>query len=105
MTRKNQIHEIANTISTDIGKEIDEDYICNDEYDFTIGFECGAKWADENPKAGLVSIDKVCGLLKTNIDKYTTIKTIGCDGAWVWREIFMTDKGLEEFRKAMEDNI
>lgn len=69
---------------------------------YRAGFISGAKWADENPKAGLVSIDKVCELLKTNIDKYTTIKTNGCDGVWVWREIVMTDKGLEEFRKAME---
>lgn len=49
MTREEEIHKIANTISTNIGKDVDEDYICNDEYDFTIGFECGAKWADEHP--------------------------------------------------------
>lgn len=49
MTREEEIHKIANTISTNIGKDVDEDYICNDEYDFTIGFESGAKWADEHP--------------------------------------------------------
>lgn len=50
MTRQRQIHEIANTIDPNVGKEwIDKDYNCADVYDFTIGFECGAKWADENP--------------------------------------------------------
>lgn len=49
MTREEEIYKIASTITTNIGKDVDEDYICNDEYDFTIGFECGAKWADEHP--------------------------------------------------------
>ena len=51
MTRQEQIHEVANTIDSNVGKEIDEDYNCADVYDFTIGFECGAKWADEHPKS------------------------------------------------------
>ena len=46
MTRK-EIHEIANTIDPIVGKEIDEDYNCADVYDFTIGFECGAKFIKE----------------------------------------------------------
>lgn len=50
MTRQEKIHEVANTIDPNIGKEwIDKNYNCADVYDFTIGFECGAKWADENP--------------------------------------------------------
>ena len=57
MTKK-EIHEIANTIDTNIGKEIDEDYICCDVYDFTIGFECGAKIIKEK------MIDKFCKLLE-----------------------------------------
>lgn len=62
MTRKEEIHEIANTIDPNVGKEwIDKDYNCADVYDFTIGFECGAKWADENPNL-------------YNDEKYQTIK-------------------------------
>ena len=30
----------------------------------------GAKWADEHPKEGLVSIDKVCAYLETKIEEY-----------------------------------
>lgn len=74
MTREEEIHKIANTISTNIGKDIDEDYICNDEYDFTIGFECGAKWADKT------MLEKACEWLE--------------DCAVV---------DIEEFKKAMEE--
>lgn len=42
-----EIHEIANAIDPNVGKEIDKDYICSDVYDFTIGFECGAKFIKE----------------------------------------------------------
>ena len=28
-----------------------------------LAFEAGAKWADENPKDGMVSLDKVCNIL------------------------------------------
>lgn len=58
MTREEEIHKIANTISTNIGKDVDEDYICNDEYDFTIGFECGAKWANKT------MLEKACEWLE-----------------------------------------
>jgi hypothetical protein len=57
MTRE-EIHEIANTIDPNIGKEIDEDYNCADVYDFTIGFECGAKFIKEK------MIDKICKFLE-----------------------------------------
>ncbi len=30
----------------------------------------GAKWADNHPKEGLVSIDKVCAYLEIRIDDY-----------------------------------
>lgn len=56
MTRE-EIHEIANTIDPNVGKEIDEDYNCADVYDFTIGFECGAKFIKEK------MADKVCDIL------------------------------------------
>lgn len=82
MTRKEQIHKIANTISTNIGKEIDEDYICNDEYDFTIGFECGAKWADKT------ILDRACEWLSIY---YPNIDRMGIDDF------------IERFKKAMEE--
>lgn len=60
MTRE-EIHEIANTIDPNVGKEIDEDYNCADVYDFTIGFECGAKFIKEK------MIDKICKFLEDNV--------------------------------------
>ena len=94
MTREEEIHKIANTISTNIGKDVDEDYICNDEYDFTIGFECGVKWADEHPKEGLVSIDKVCKYLESVV-----YQEFG--GGPIERAF--SDEDIEYFRKAMEE--
>lgn len=56
--KQEEIHEIANTVNTNIGKEIDKDYICNNVYDFTIGFECGGKVVKEK------MIDEFCKLLE-----------------------------------------
>lgn len=53
----------------------------------------------------LVSLDKVCEVLKQNISKYTTIKTHGCYGENFWKEIVMTDNGIEEFRRAMGSRL
>ena len=36
-------------------------------YDLQSAFTVGAKWADENPKKGLVSIDDVCRWIEENI--------------------------------------
>jgi len=33
-------------------------------------FVAGAKWADRNPRKGLVDIDKVCEWLEENLDNY-----------------------------------
>ena len=57
-------------------------------------FCCGAKWADEHPKEGLVSIDKACEWLIQHINDYINEynlhrKDIDC--------LF------EDFRKAMEE--
>ena len=82
MTREEEIHKIANTISTNIGKDVDEDYICNDEYDFTIGFECGAKWADKT------ILDRACEWLSIY---YPNIDRMGIDDF------------IERFKKAMEE--
>lgn len=53
------------------------------------------KWADENPKEGLVSLDKVCKYLKNNIHKFGSEQ----DKSWEQQiEIF-----IENFKKAMEE--
>lgn len=61
-------------------------------------FIYGAKWADEHPKEGLVSIDKVCEWLRENIDAYSyvTIKENSIP------EIVLTADFEHRFRKAME---
>ena len=46
-------------------------------------FKRGVEWADENPKKGLVSIDKVCDWLSENTN--------------------FSLEDIEEFRKAMEE--
>lgn len=51
------------------------------------------KWADENPKEGLVSIDKVCEYLKSLV--YQEF------GGGPLERTF-SDEDIEDFRKAME---
>lgn len=111
MTREEEIHKIANTISTNIGKDVDEDYICNDEYDFTIGFECGTKWADEHPN---LCKEEQVGMNELGMmwQKQALIKK-ACE--WLENidfasEYFYDDEGffenailVEEFKKAMEE--
>lgn len=87
MTREERIHEIANTIDTVIGKEIDGDYICNDEYDFTIGFECGAKWAEKR------LVDNACKWLRSNVSEFI-------DG---YSFNIHIQNLVEDFRKRMEE--
>lgn len=48
MTRE-EIHEMAQCLDPKIeGKAVDPDYICNDIYDFSIGCEVGALWANKH---------------------------------------------------------
>lgn len=73
MTREEQIIEagVDYTMSTrpmciggiNFEKEIKE-------FNRNKSFEEGAKWADEHPKEGFVSIDKVCAYLEMRIDEY-----------------------------------
>lgn len=104
MTREEEIHKIANTISTNIGKDVDEDYICNDEYDFTIRFECGAKWADEHPnlcKEEQVGMNELGMMWR----KQALIKK-ACE--WLIHQeemigISFEDDFIERFKKAIEE--
>ena len=47
--------------------QVDCEFFDEKVYDSII---LGAKWADEHPKEGLVSIDKVCDYLETRINEY-----------------------------------
>lgn len=61
------------------------------DIDLTDAFEAGVEWADEHPKEGLVSIDKVCKLLDSNFPSTDYI------GSW-YKESF-----IKQFKKSMEE--
>lgn len=83
MTREEQIRKNANAYTLSVFGELD------DFWDVTDGFVDGAKWADENPKEGLVSIDKVCEYLESKLKS-----RIGYYSAYNF---------ANDFRKAMEE--
>jgi hypothetical protein len=60
MERDEQIKNFANS-------QVDCEFFDEKVYDSII---LGAKWADEHPKEGLVSIDKVCTYLEMRLDEY-----------------------------------
>lgn len=65
------------------------------------GFEEGVKWADENPKKGLVSIDKVCEYLDNAL--YEVVSGIsGLPDVMSIENTTMEDF-IKNFRKAMEE--
>lgn len=55
-------------------------------------FILGAQWADEHPKEGLISIDKVDKYLKEHIILYARTTTLDQQKEW-----------FNNFRKAMEE--
>lgn len=57
-------------------------------------FENGAKWADENPKEGIVRIKRVCDWIEDNVFEYQYTE----DG----NTIFDADKFIDDLCKAME---
>ena len=64
-----------------------------------IGFIVGAEWSDENPKEGLVSIDKVCEWLEKHLYEYTNNgEFIGTISRYVYKK-----DTINQFRKAMEE--
>ena len=56
-------------------------------------FEEGAKWADEHPKEGMVSLDKVCKWLQTNTHFFVSDITGDIN----------ENRLIQEFKKAMEE--
>ena len=90
MTREEEILEAAKEFIFDDKPET------SDFFD-KVMIDCfwsGAKWADENPKEGLVSIDRVCEYLESLV-----YQEFG--GGPIERTF--SDEDIEEFKKAMEE--
>ena len=83
MTREEEIKLVADCAVAD------EKYT-----EFKEGLIWGAKWADTNPKKGMINIDKACEWLSNNKDNYI----IDIEG-----ETIVDDAIVEDFRKAMEE--
>ena len=86
----------ANTYTLSVFGESD------DFSDVTDGFIDGAKWADENPKEGLVSIDKACKWFK----QVLFIHTSECDeyhNPIVSTDCETINEFINDFCKAMEE--
>ena len=85
--REKQIDEFANS-------QVDCEFFNEDLYE---GIIIGAKWADKNPKDGMVSIDKACEWLKNTIDDDVFINC----GSVI--KFMPANEFVEYFRKAMEE--
>ena len=85
--REKQIDEFANS-------QVDCEFFNEDLYK---GIIIGAKWADKNPKDGMVSIDKACEWLKNTIDDDVFINC----GSVI--KFMPANEFVEYFRKAMEE--
>ena len=55
----------------------------------SFAFEAGAKWADENPKDGMVSLDRACEYLESVLECYLGY--------------YRAAEFADNFRKAMEE--
>ena len=91
MTRKEQIENFANS-------QVDCEFFDEKIYNSIL---LGAKWADEHPKEGLVSIDKVCEYLDNVL--YEVVSGIsGLPDVMSIENTTMEDF-IKNFRKAMEN--
>ena len=92
MTREEQIRdEIGQRIGGNYGSYIEG---------YEEGFIHGAKWADENPKKGLVDIDKVCKYLDNVL--YEVVSGISGLPDIMSIENTTMEDFIKNFRKAME---
>ena len=73
------------------------------EYNRNKVFEEGAKWADEHPKEGLVSIAKVCEWLKNNVYEYTSVVNHDTEETNV--ELTTDFKSFDEFIDAFSKSM
>lgn len=83
MTREEQIENFANS-------QVDCEFFNENLYN---GILIGAKWADENPKEGLVSLDKACKWLG---NRDVMEKILHCRTSLI-------DDYVKAFRKALEE--
>lgn len=95
------------------GKIVTINNVCENKgyYDITEDDSCWY-WTDEMfeglvvqtpiTENKMVDLNTVLTVLKRNISKYTITKTHGCYGERFWTEIVMTDKGIEQFCKDIE---
>lgn len=67
--------------------------VCDDKTFIKKAFIEGAKWADKNPKEGLVSLDKACKWLE---NRDVMEKILHCRTSLI-------DDYVKAFRKAMEE--
>ena len=96
MTREEQITQFSE-LETTLCKRISNDYGCALEE----GIIIGAKWADKNPKEGLVSIDKVCEYLQDVL--YEVATGVTCTPDVMSIESTTMEDFINNFRKAMEE--
>lgn len=87
MNRQEQITKAAKAYVKDITTDIPAT--------LQVMFIKGAEWADEHPKDGLVSIDKVCEYLANHIDKGLVIYN---NNTWLKRDEFI-EKLKKEINK------
>ena len=85
MRREKQIIKVAERLIDPYEMFIDWEY----ERGLKEGFVKGAKWADANPKKGMVNIDQACEWLESAIRPYAGYND--------------TVDIIESFRKAMEE--
>lgn len=86
MTRKEEIDEAAKEFALSDNTET------TDLFDAINDFYYGAKWADEHPKEGLVSIDKACEYLESAIKPYIGYNAT-CDFVDTFRKIMENNNG------------
>lgn len=63
-----------------------------------LAFEAGAKWADENPKDGTVSLDKVCDILYDILHNQSINDSVMV-GTWAYEKV---EDFVADFRKSFE---
>ena len=66
-------------------------------------FESAVKWADEHPKEGMVSLDKVCEYLDNVL--YEVVSGVSSLPDVMSIENTTMEDFIKNFRKSMEDNI
>ena len=104
MTREEQILNEAIDYSYNEDNFIEYDDCgdtCDDKDFIQRAFEEGAKWADEHPKEGMVSLDKVCEYLDNVL--YEVVSGVSSLPDVMSIENTTMEDFIKNFRKAMEE--